>query len=99
VTAGVDQCLHHEPGKTAPTEFFKGEDAVDLVPVLVQTAPGNGGERAVDKCTENPVLCEVRLLLVIMVPDRFHEGEFGYGQFTGQGVYRVEFIPDKKPES
>jgi hypothetical protein len=45
-------------------------------PSLCKTAPGNGGERAVDKCTENPVLCGFRLLLVIVVPDRFHEGEF-----------------------
>jgi hypothetical protein len=40
--AGVDQCLHHDPGKATPTELFKGEDAVDFVPVLVQSAPRNG---------------------------------------------------------
>ena len=85
VPARVDQGLHHEPGKTAPTELFKGEDPVDLMPVLVQPAPGNRGEPPVDKCAENPVLSKVGLLLVIVVPDFFNEGEFGVGKFTGQG--------------
>ena len=85
VPARVDQRLHNKPGKATPTELFKGEDAVDLVPVLVQAAPGNCGEPPVDECAENPVLCRVGLLLVIVVPDLFYEREFGVGKFTGKG--------------
>jgi hypothetical protein len=42
MAAGIDQCLHNDPGKATPAEFFKGEDAVDFMPVLVQSAPRNG---------------------------------------------------------
>ena len=81
--AGVDQCLHHEPGKATPAEFFQGEDAVDFMPVRVQPAPRYRGERPVDKGTEDAVFGGVGLLLVIMVPDLFDEGEFGGGEFAG----------------
>ncbi len=74
--AGVDQCLHDEPGKATPTELFQGEDAVDFVPVGMQPAPRNGSERPVDKGAENTVFSGVGHLLVVMVPDLFLKGEF-----------------------
>jgi hypothetical protein len=37
-------CLHNDPGKATPAEFFKGEDAVDFVPVRVQ--PGTSATAA-----------------------------------------------------
>jgi len=43
MAARIDQCLHDDPGKATPAEFFKGEDAVDFVPVRVQPAPGYRG--------------------------------------------------------
>ena len=89
--ACIDQRLHHEPGQATPTELFKGEDPVYLVPVLVQPAPGNGSEPPVDKCAENPVLFNVGLLLVIVVPDFFNEREFVVGKFTGQGGWTIFF--------
>ena len=75
--AGIDQCLHHDPGKAASTEFFEGKNAVDFVPVRVQSAPRNGGKCAVDKRAENAVFVGVGLLLVVVLPDLFDEGEFG----------------------
>ncbi len=81
--ACVDQRLHHEPGEAPPTELFKGENAIDFGPVLVQSALCYRGKRPVDKGAENPVFCGVDLRLVVVVPDLFDEGEFGYGEFTG----------------
>jgi hypothetical protein len=49
-------CLHNEPGEAVPTEFFKGEDAIDFVPVRVQSAPRNGGKCPVDEGAEDAVL-------------------------------------------
>jgi hypothetical protein len=60
--AGVDQCLHDEPGKATPTELFQGENAVDFVPVGVQPAPRNGGKRSVDEGAEYAVFSGVGLL-------------------------------------
>ena len=86
MAAGIDQCLHHDPGKATPAEFFKGEDASDFVPVLVQSAPRNRSERPVDKGAENTVLGGVGLLLVIVLTDFFDKGESIMGEFTGEGV-------------
>jgi len=50
MAAGVDQCLHHDPGKAVPAELFEGKNAVDFVPVRVK--PGTwrySGKCAVDK--------------------------------------------------
>jgi len=77
MAAGIDQCLHDEPGKATATEFFKGEDAVDFMPVRVKPAPGYSGKRPVDKGAEDAVFVGVGLLLVVVVPDLFDEGEFG----------------------
>jgi hypothetical protein len=88
--ARIDQCLHDEPGEATPTEFFKGEDPVDFVPVRMKSAPGDGGKRPVDKGAEYAVFGGIRLLLVIVVPDFFDEGVFGYGEFTG---FRTSDIP------
>ena len=68
MAAGIDQCLHHDPGKATPTELFKGEDAVDFVPVRVQPATRNGGKCPVDKGAKYAVFFGVGLLLVVMVP-------------------------------
>ena len=73
--AGVDQCLHNDPGKATSTELFQGEDAVDFVPVRMQPTPRNGGERPVDEGAENAVFSGVGLLLVVMVPDLFLKGD------------------------
>ncbi len=75
--AYVDQCLHDEPGETPPTELFKGEDAVNFIPILVKPAPRNRSKRPVDKGAEDPVFSGIGLLLVVVVPDHFDEGEFG----------------------
>ena len=81
--AGIDQCLHHEPGKATPAVFFKREDAVDFVPVGMQSAPRYRGKRAVDKGAEDAVFRGVGLLLVVVVPDLFLKGDFGGGEFAG----------------
>ncbi len=83
--ACVDQCLHDEPDKATSTELFKGEHAVNFNPILVKPAPRYRSKRPVDKSAKDPVFCGVGLLLVVVVPDRFDEGEFGYGQFAGEG--------------
>ncbi len=85
MTAFIDQCLHYEPGKATPAEFFKGKDAVDFMPVRVKSAPCDGDKRPVDKGAENAVFFGVGLLLVIVVPDLFDEREFSGGEFAGQG--------------
>jgi len=85
MAARIDQCLHDEPGKASPTEFFEGEDAVDFMPVRVKPAPGYRGKCAVDKGAEYAVFSGVGLLLVIVVPDLILNGEFGYGGFAGKG--------------
>ncbi len=87
--ACIDQCLHHEPGEATPTEFFKGEDAVDFVPVRVKPAPCYRGKRPVDKGTEYAVFGGVGLLLVIVVPDFFDKGEFGKVSSRVRGVVVV----------
>jgi hypothetical protein len=54
--AGVDQCLHHDPGKASPMELFEGEDAIDFVPVRMK--PGTwrySGKCPVDKGAEYAV--------------------------------------------
>ena len=61
--AGIDQCLHHEPGKATPAEFFKGEDTVDFMPIRMKPAPRNGGKCPVDKCAKNAVFIGVGPLL------------------------------------
>ena len=63
IPAGIDQCLHHDPGKATPAELFEGKNAVDFMPVRVQSAPGNGGKCPVDKGAENAVFSGVGLLL------------------------------------
>ena len=88
--AGVDQCLHDEPGKATPTELFQGEDAVDFMPVRMKPAPCDGSKRPVDERAEYAVFGGIGLLLVVVVPDLFDEGEFGYGEFAG---FRTSDIP------
>ena len=92
--AGIDQCLHDEPGEAAPAELFKGENTVDFMPVRMKPAPRYRGKRPVDKCAEYAVFIGVGLLLVIVVPDLFDEGEFGYGEFAVDGGVQVELLPD-----
>ena len=41
-------------------------------------------ERPVDKGAEDAIFSGVDLLLVIMVPDLFDEGEFRIGEFAGE---------------
>jgi hypothetical protein len=82
VPARIDQCLNDEPGEAMPPEFFKGKDTINFVSVLVQSAPCYRCKSPVDKGAEYPVFGWVWLLLVIVVPDFFDEGEFGYGEFT-----------------
>ena len=51
--------------------------------------------RPVDKGAENAVFSGVGLLLVVVVPDLFDEGEFGNGKFAGQGRVVVGGIVTK----
>ncbi len=82
--AGLDQRLDDEPGLAPSTVLFKREDAVDFVPVEMQPDTcATAAIRPVDEGAENAVFSGVGLLLVIMVPDLFLEGEFGYGKFAG----------------
>jgi hypothetical protein len=74
-----------------PAEFFKGEDAVNFIPVLVK--PGTSATAArvpSTKVPKDPVFSGVGHLLVVVVPDRFDEGEFRYGEFAG---FRTSDIP------
>jgi len=68
-----------------PAEFFKGEDAIDFVAVRVLPAPDNYSQGPVNKGAENAVFGGVCLLLVIVVPDLFDEGEFGRDEVAGEG--------------
>ncbi len=81
--AGVDQCLHDEPGKATPAKLFQGEDPIDFVPVRMKPAPCDGGKRPVYKSAENAVFGGIGLLLVVVVPYLFHEREFGMGKLAG----------------
>jgi len=85
VPAGIDQCLHDEPGKTTPTELFKSENAVNFVPVRVQPAPCYRCEGTVDKGAEDAFLFGVWLLLAVVIPERSDKGKFGCGEFAGEG--------------
>ena len=42
MAAGVDQYLHDESCEATTAELFEGKNAIDFVPVLVQSAPRNG---------------------------------------------------------
>jgi hypothetical protein len=88
--ARIDQRLHNEPGETPPPELFKRKDTVNFMPVRMQPATRYSSERPVDKGAEDAIFSGVDLLLVIMVPDRLDEGEFGAGEFTG---FRTSDIP------
>ena len=55
------------------------------MPVRVQPAPRYRGKCPVDKGAEYAVFGGVGLLLVVMVPDLFDEGEFGRVEFAGKG--------------
>ena len=83
--ARIDQRLHHKPGETPPPELFKRKDTVNFMPVRMQLATRYSSERPVDKGAEDAIFSGVDLLLVIMVPDLFDEGEFGTGEFAGEG--------------
>jgi hypothetical protein len=84
-------CLHDEPGKAVPAELFQGKDAVDFVPVRMKPdTSATAAIRPVDKGAENAVFSGVGLLLVVAVPDLFLKGEFGKGEFAGQGRVAVE---------
>ena len=55
------------------------------MPVRMKPAPRYRGQRPVDKGAEYAVFSGVGLLLVIVVPDLFDEGEFGMGKLAGEG--------------
>ena len=52
--------------------------------------PCNSSQDPVNRGPEYPVFVRVGLLLVIVVPDLFDEGEFIMGEFTG---FRTSDIP------
>jgi len=51
---------------------------------------GNGSKHPVNKGAENAVFRGVGLLLVVVVPDCFDEGEFGKGEFAVDEGVQVE---------
>ena len=74
--AGVDQCLYDEPGEATPPEFFQGEDPINFVSIRMKPGTWRCGQCPFDKGAENAVFCKIGLLLVIVVPDIFYQGEF-----------------------
>ena len=95
MAACVDQCLHDEPGKPMSTKFIKGKDAINFVTVRVEPAPCDRCESSIDKGAENAVFYRVGLLLVVVIPDLFDEGEFGLGKLAGKegGWWKIHFCP------